>query len=57
MAGDQHWTSVLVYKPAEKITDYKCLFFSMIILCLGYAVAYLVEALCYKQEGRRLDSQ
>jgi hypothetical protein len=31
--------------------------FSLVLVCKGYAVAQLAEALRYKPEGRELDSQ
>jgi hypothetical protein len=43
----------------ELLGDYRTttsIIFALYVQCKGYAVAQLVEALCYKPEGRGIDS-
>jgi hypothetical protein len=40
-----------------KLLIYITIYSIAIIIALGYAVAWLVEALCYKPEGRGFESQ
>jgi hypothetical protein len=44
-------------KCVPNIAMIMSLYLSNVLVTMGYAVAYWVEALCYKPEGRGFDSQ